>query len=480
MISYAGHGSSNTLDFNFGYCSSPTSNFHNKGKYPILFFNGCSINNIFYKYDPLSTDWLITPDKGAIAVLAGSFWSYPASTQQYVYSLYQKLFADSTSLTGTLGKIQQLVNQDLSSQSSDLTLRSDMQQIILQGDPALHIFPLSKPDYAVRSLFVQARKAGTVIQNDDSLTVNLILANVGKYITGQAVSIELKKIYSTNETVSQHVVIHPGSFRDTLSFPVKKELSVKRIELTVDSDSKIDELNETNNQIGIDLADWAEIQKNSVYPVNALPDQLNPILSVTIDNRVIKNGDYVSANPVIHIGLTDENQLPIDNLATIQAYLKQCDACPFITLKPQSGSVVSSVSLLATYQLTQLPTGTYELLATGRDASGNASGNAYAITFNVADATTPIEWKVYPNPSSEVAQISFTVVGKVAPKSARLLIFSSIGELVDSYLLTPFVGENIVYWEKLRGLPAGLYQASLQAIWEDGRQETVSGRIVKR
>ncbi|GAB4030736.1 putative type IX secretion system sortase PorU2 [Spirosoma gilvum] len=480
MVSYTGHGSSNTLDFNIGYCSAPGSNINNKGKYPLMFFNGCSINNLFYKYDPLSTDWLITPDKGAIAVLAGSFWSYPTSTQTYATTLYQKLFADSTSLSLTLGKLQQQVNQNLSQYSGDLTLRTDLQQIILQGDPALRIFPLSKPDYVAQSLFIQARRSGTSIANNDSLTVNLILSNVGKFYAHQTVSFQLKKLYANNSVINQRFLVNIKAVRDTISIPIKKELSLRQLEITVDSNDQIDELVETNNQLNLELTDWPSIEQTSLYPANALPDQLNPILSVTVDNRTLKHGDYVSANPTIRVNLTDENQLPIDKLGNIQAYFRQCNTCSFTLLKPQSGSVVSITSLLATYQLTNLAAGTYELLVTGRDVAGNSAGNPYTISFKVATETAPTTWKIYPNPGSDIVQISFTLVGQSAPKAAQLQIFNSLGVSVDTYMPTPFVGENTLYLENFRQLPAGLYQATLKISWDGGREELLQGKIIKR
>lgn len=479
MISYTGHGSSNTLDFNIGYCSPPTSNFRNKGKYPILFFNGCSINNIFYKYDPLSTDWLITPDKGAIAVLAGSFWSYPATTQVYVSTLYQKLFADSTSLTLTLGQIQQRVNQQLSPQRDNLTLRSDLQQIILQGDPALHAFPLAKPDYTVKGLFVQSRNMSTTIAASDSLNVGLIFSNVGRFLNQQPVTVVLKKTYAPNDVRTEQHTLYPATVRDTVLFPLKKDVTLKQLEVTMDGDFRIDELNEANNQQRIDLENWSKIEKNSVYPTNALADRLNPVMSVLIDNRAIKNGDHVSADPIIQIRLTDENQLPVDPLASIQLYLKTCESCPFVTLAPQSGSAMSPVSVLITYQLTNLPAGTYELLATGRDAAGNAAGNGYAIRFSVAENEDPVSWRLYPNPGTETIQVGFTLVGKVPPAVAQLLFFNSSGVLVDSCTLIPFIGENIFYWEKLRLMPAGTYMATLQIRWYDGRLETVKSKLIK-
>lgn len=479
MVGYTGHGSSNTLDFNIGYCSAPGSAINNKGKYPILFFNGCSINNLFYKYDPLSTDWLITPDKGAIAVLAGSFWSYPTSTQTYATRLYQKLFADNTSLTLTLGQIQQQVNLSLHQYSNDLILRTDLQQIILQGDPALHVFPLTKPDYAARSLFIQARKPGTLIASNDSLTVNLILANAGKFYAKQTVSLQLTKIFVNGSSSSQRLLIDMTTVRDTIAIPIKKEVSITQLTVGVDSDNQIDELVETNNQLSLALTDWSAIQQTSLFPINALPDQLNPILSVTVDNRALKNGDYVSVNPIIQVNLTDDTPLPLDKLTNIQAFLKSCAGCPSILLSPQSGSALSTVSLQATYQLTNLVAGTYDLLVTGRDAAGNVAGTPYTIAFQVADASPPAVWKIYPNPGSDIIQISFTLIGKSAPKSAQLVIVNSLGAPMDTCMLVPFVGENILYLENFRHFPAGFYQATLYIDWGDGRTETLQGKIIK-
>ncbi|MBN8824846.1 MULTISPECIES: C25 family cysteine peptidase [unclassified Spirosoma] len=479
MVGYTGHGSSNTLDFTIGYCSAPGSPIHNKGKYPILFFNGCSINNLFYKYDPLSTDWLITPDKGAIAVLAGSFWSYPTSTQTYAATFYKKLFADSTTLTHTLGQLQQQVNLALNPYNGDLTLRTDLQQIILQGDPALHVFPLAKPDYAARKLFIEAREPGTIIANNDSLTVNLVLSNAGKFYARQSVSLHFTKTYRNGTVTSQRLLVDVTSVRDTIAIPIKKELSLKQLAIVVDGDNQIDELVETNNELSLDLADWPIIQKASIFPASALPDQLNPILSVTVDDRALKNGDYVSANPVVQVGLTDENQLPLDNLRNIQTYLKPCSNCPFALLSPESGSAISAISLLATYRLTNLAPGSYELLVTGRDAAGNAAGNAYTIAFKVAEVRAPTVWKIYPNPGRDIIQTSFTLVGKSAPKSAQLQLINSLGILVDVYTATPFVGENTIYLERFQQLPAGLYQATLRIDWGDGQEEQLQEKLIK-
>lgn len=480
MLSYIGHGSSNTLDFNFGYCSSPGSNINNKGKYPVMFFNGCSINNLFYKYDPLSTDWLITPDKGAIAVLAGSFWSYPNYTQQYGAALYQKFFADTTSLGLTLGKIQQQVNQTLSAHSGDLTLRADMQQIILQGDPALHLFPLTKPDYAARSVFIQSQNTVSTIASSDSLNVNLIFSNVGKFIPKQPVSFSIKRTYTNGQQVSQRLITSVNAVRDTLMVSILKDLSLTRIDILLDSDGQIDELSESNNLASIDLTNWTDIQKNSIYPINALPDQLNPVLTVLIDRKAIRNGDYVAANPVVQVNLTDENQLSPAAIAAISTYIRSCSTCAYELLVPQSTTIGASGGLVATYQMSSLKPGTYELLATGRDAAGNAAGLPYTITFVVADSPVSTQWIIYPNPGDDLIQMNYTVVSQSAPLSATVFVYNTQGAVVDVLSATPSVGENVIYWTNCWRQPAGTYTATLELNWPSGQQEQLKRKFIKR
>ena len=76
MITFFGHSSSTATDLNIGFASSSNNKLQNKIKYPLMYFNGCGVGNVFNRYDLLTTDWLITPGKGAIAVFANSFWSY--------------------------------------------------------------------------------------------------------------------------------------------------------------------------------------------------------------------------------------------------------------------------------------------------------------------------------------------------------------------------------------------------------------------
>jgi hypothetical protein len=143
MITFVGHGSANEIDLNIGYCSPPENGFSNKGKYPVMFFNGCGVGNIFFRYNALSTDWLLTPQKGAIAVFANSFWSYAYPTQRYLDVLYEKLFTDSSSVNLTIGEIQQATNLQLASEIGNNYIKANIHQVILQGE-CLTAFPNRK------------------------------------------------------------------------------------------------------------------------------------------------------------------------------------------------------------------------------------------------------------------------------------------------------------------------------------------------
>src|SRR5690606_9616895 len=101
------------------------NNYRNQNKYLFMYFNGCGVGNIFSgRYSTnlsqidrvaLSTDWLFSDDKGAIAILANSWDSYISTSGQYLKSLYPLLFNNTENLT--IGEIQlkattQIVNNN--------------------------------------------------------------------------------------------------------------------------------------------------------------------------------------------------------------------------------------------------------------------------------------------------------------------------------------------------------------------------------
>jgi hypothetical protein len=119
LISYYGHGSPSETILNVGLVSkessasnnySSTGGTYNNTKYPLMYFNGCGVGNLFSRNsqqgDVLSRDWLLTPGKGSIAIIANSFNSYVSPTITYLEVLYKQLFSQSESAvkTKTIGQ----------------------------------------------------------------------------------------------------------------------------------------------------------------------------------------------------------------------------------------------------------------------------------------------------------------------------------------------------------------------------------------
>jgi hypothetical protein len=162
MISYFGHGATYRTDHNMGYVTDPAKGYNNTTKYPVLFYNGCGVNNVFSNLfgatvntstsRPLSLDWLIAPGKGAIAVFGNTWDSYGITSNEYLDRLYPTIFAKSDSNRGTIGQILQDVALQTKlakayAYNPEDTLfatyydsdRANIHQVLLQGDPALRI-----------------------------------------------------------------------------------------------------------------------------------------------------------------------------------------------------------------------------------------------------------------------------------------------------------------------------------------------------
>jgi len=162
MISYFGHGATYRTDFNAGYVTDPAKGYNNTTRYPVLFYNGCGVNNVFGNLfgasvntstsRPLSLDWLIAPGKGAIAVFGNTFDSFAGTSNEYLDRLYPTIFAKSDGNRGTIGQILQDVAlqtklaKGYAYNAADTLLttyfdsdRANVHQVLLQGDPALRI-----------------------------------------------------------------------------------------------------------------------------------------------------------------------------------------------------------------------------------------------------------------------------------------------------------------------------------------------------
>lgn len=132
MITFFGHGSTLLTDPDIGHARDVARDYHNLNKYPVMYFNGCGVGNVFsnrFNANPaspkasdritLSLDWLVAPDRGAIAIIANSFESFVSPGVTYLQSLYQHMFVNPATAGLPIGKIQLAVANDILSRNKE-------------------------------------------------------------------------------------------------------------------------------------------------------------------------------------------------------------------------------------------------------------------------------------------------------------------------------------------------------------------------
>lgn len=141
LLTYFGHGSLGYNELDFGYVSDSTLTYANAGKYPLLLINGCDYGNAFGSSYSQGEDWLVTPNKGAIAVLSNSSLGVDLLLKRYTEILYKHLLAvapeaGSLRLGDILLRTERefLFRHGLSSEHEAF-----LSQQVLLGDPALRI-----------------------------------------------------------------------------------------------------------------------------------------------------------------------------------------------------------------------------------------------------------------------------------------------------------------------------------------------------
>lgn len=141
LLTYFGHGSSGYNELDFGYVSDSTLTYANVGKYPLFLINGCDYGNAFGPSYSQGEDWLVTPNKGAIAVLSNSSLGVDLLLKRYTEIWYSLLVAvapaaDQLSLGDILLRTERefLFRYGLSSEHEAF-----LSQQVLLGDPALRI-----------------------------------------------------------------------------------------------------------------------------------------------------------------------------------------------------------------------------------------------------------------------------------------------------------------------------------------------------
>ena len=497
MITYFGHGSTTVTDLDMGYITDAGRGYNNANKYPLMYFNGCGVGNIFVgRNNPnptsgdryaLSMDWMLTPKKGAIAIIANSFESFVTPSSKYLNQLYSYIFADPVRSVQAIGQIQSAVAAKIMAEDANMYSIANIHQSILQGDPSIKLISVPNADYAVdkeQGIRISATTPDMTIGTAQNLKVDFFIQNSGRYVPGQNVPVEVTYTYKDGPK-SVKTMLAGFALRDTLSLSIANDKNLSRIKISVDPANTLSELSKTNNIAEL-LIDWELAETEYSYPQGTTKDLVPPRIDVQFNSRNIRNGETVAPNSPITITMTDDRIMLADT-SLLSVFVKFCgdNSCDFeriaysklgtLSVSPQSDRVLT-LSIKPEFLINS---GEYEILVTGIDVAGNTTEIPYTIRFRIRnEADQRVKVIANPNPATDFVRFETEATEVRAFDSIRWKVYNLSGIVVaEGEEKTPGPGIKEWYWMPTK-LAGGLYLYGVDFLSNSQVTETATGKVV--
>ncbi len=320
VINFFGHSGGSSSDIDIGFVSNEQLGYNNKGKYPLVIINGCGAGNVFVGEKLFSSDWLNTPEKGAILFLAHTYGGYVFPLKDYTSTLYKYMFSDSIYSTKPFGVIQQRTVKEYLSKNPTFFEIAHAQQILLQGDPAVALYPATKPDYAIdkSSLLLKSYNNTPVTAASDSFRLGVIVSNLGR-LNKQKLSLSVSRTLGDGTKISYPKAFYNAvSYQDTLYFTLKNAGlnggGNNNFEVTIDAENAISEITKTNNATALNIS-IAGAAATVLFPIDygVINTQENARPTVNI---------LAQATP-LYAGEKHNYQIELDTTATFLSGFKQ-------------------------------------------------------------------------------------------------------------------------------------------------------------
>ncbi len=274
LLTFFGHGSPTVIDIEIGFASDPTLAYANRGKYPVMLFNGCDYGSAYGTTYTQGEDWVITPRKGASNILANSSIGVDVILRRYSDAFYSYAFADSSSIYQTLGEVKRAAEDFFVESYGTVPLNySHMEQMVLLGDPAVRIFPANKPDYSVKAeeITLGSFDGSPISSLSDSLKLTFVLRNIGITST-DSIRYKVERKLPDGNLISYYKIKIPSVSRlDTLVFSIPNtdvEAAGENVfTITLNEERTVSEMTFANNSASLNAFIPLSGMIN-LYPVN--------------------------------------------------------------------------------------------------------------------------------------------------------------------------------------------------------------------
>lgn len=260
MITFFGHSSPNSFDL----ALDNPQNYTNYKRYPLILSNGCFTGNIYGRNPGISEDFVLAQNKGAIGFLSTTSLSASSGlfsfSNQFYNQLSHEIYGQSIgkALIAATTEIEQCCNFVFNLMISE--------EMTLHGDPSVHINTHDKPDYVLEPQMIGFNPTQVSV-DEDSFTLEVIVTNIGKAIQDSIV-LEVIRTFPDGSGITIEETLPATYFQDTvfLNIPTggNNAFGLNTFKITIESESKISELSETNNSIGTTI----NILSEDVFPIH--------------------------------------------------------------------------------------------------------------------------------------------------------------------------------------------------------------------
>lgn len=260
LITFFGHSGASVTDIEVGIVSDPAFGYDNKGKYPVFIVNGCNAGDFFGVSESFGIDWVLTPDLGALGFMAHSGLAFSNNLRNYTDLFYKVAYGEKEFFAKSLGAVKQEVSRRyVTIYGSGAFSSSQVQQFILQGDPAIKIFAADKPDFEIQenNLNIGTYDDSPLLSEIDSFYVDIDIINYGKY-SADPFYVSIKRTLPNGSEITYGPeLIAPVLRQDTVRIKIDNQLEGvdgnNSFRIIMDEDNTLEELDETNNTASFDL-----------------------------------------------------------------------------------------------------------------------------------------------------------------------------------------------------------------------------------
>lgn len=287
QITFFGHSAPNITDIDIGFVSDPVNGYNNKGKYPIIVMNGCNAGNIYNDSYIFGEDWVLTPDKGATDVIAHSSYGFSNILNVWTSLFYSVGYGDINYMDQSIGNIMQEVGKQMSAQLGGVVnyyYIAQIQQMGLQGDPAIKLFGTQLPDYEISSNNIEEVGLTSlgITAEADSFALNLAVRNFSAYLN-DSLEVVVRRTLPDQTLITYDTVKYaPVRYMDTLQYVINNNYAnnygINSFEVILDPTNKLNELDKQNNRdffsLNIPLSGSVNLQPQHFSIVNTQPVDL--------------------------------------------------------------------------------------------------------------------------------------------------------------------------------------------------------------